>query len=151
MPRPQVTPTASNLSPGIDLGALPHAPGSQPFCPHCSPQSEITRRTLALAVSLPNAFNRGMREEPAYDGQTPSRAMAEASHRQANLGLLTIEQVAAQLRISTKSVRRRIKNGLIRKASLGGRTVRISLDEVQRLAAVTPLEEAFEDPDISQY
>jgi excisionase family DNA binding protein len=149
MPRPQFKPPARYRPSGIDLDALPRAPGSQPLCPHCSPQSEITRLKQALAVALPDALNRGMREEPAYDGQTPSRAMVEASDRQANLALLTIEEVAAQLRISTKSVRRRIKTGLIRKASLGGRAVRISFDEVQRLAAGTPLEEASEDPEIT--
>ena len=63
--------------------------------------------------------------------------------------LLTIAEVAAALRMSEKSVRRRIKNGLIRKASLGGRMVRISPDELQRLIAGTPLEEASEDPEIS--
>jgi excisionase family DNA binding protein len=139
---PRVKPTASNLPPGIALDALPYAPGSQSLCPHCYPQSEITRRKQALAVALPDAVNRGMREEPAYDRQTPSRASG---------ALLTIDEVAIRLNISTKSVRRRIKAGLIRKASLGGRTVRIPPDEVQRLIAGTPLEEASEDPDISQY
>jgi excisionase family DNA binding protein len=151
MPRPQSKPIAPNLPPGIDRDAFPRGQSSQPLCPHCSPQSEIIRRKQALALALPDAVNRGIREEPAYDGQTPSRAIAEASDRQANLALLTIEEVSAQLRISTKSVRRRIKEGLIRKASLGGRAVRISPDELQRLIAGTPLEEASEDLDISQY
>jgi excisionase family DNA binding protein len=146
MPRPK--PTASNLSPGIDLDALPHAPGSQPLCPH-SPQSEITRRKQALAVALPDAVNRGMREGPVYDGQTPSRAIAETPDRRPSPALLTIDEVAARLRISTKSVRRRIKNGLIRKALLGGRTVRISPDELRRLTAGTPPEDASEEPDLS--
>jgi excisionase family DNA binding protein len=63
--------------------------------------------------------------------------------------LLTIAEVAAALRMSEKSVQRRIKDGTIRKASLGGRAVRISADELRRLTAGTPLEEASEDPDIS--
>jgi hypothetical protein len=145
MPSPQFKPTARNLPRGIDPDAWPHAPDSPPLCPHCSPQSEIIRRKQSLAVALPNAVNRGMREEPSYDGRTPSRAMAEASGRRASAA----QEVAAQLRISTKSVRRRIKTGLIRKASLGGRMVRISPEEVQRLIAGTPLEEVSEDPDIS--
>jgi excisionase family DNA binding protein len=49
--------------------------------------------------------------------------------------LLTIGEVAARLRMSDKSVRRRIKDGVIRVASTGGRLVRISSDEVLRLTA----------------
>ena len=48
--------------------------------------------------------------------------------------LLTLDEVAAALGMSKKSVQRRIKAGLIRKAPLGGRLVRISSDEVRRLA-----------------
>jgi hypothetical protein len=54
--------------------------------------------------------------------------------------LLTIAEVAAALRMSEKSVRRRIKDGTIRK---------ISPDELRRLTAGTPLEEASEDPEIA--
>jgi excisionase family DNA binding protein len=80
----------------------------------------------------------------------PYRDTAEASDRPPSpIQLLTIEEVAARLRISTKSVRRRIKSGLIRKAALGGRTVRISPDEVLRLTAGTPPEDASEDAEIS--
>jgi excisionase family DNA binding protein len=89
---------------------------------------------------------------PAFRSDPPHVsycATAEASDRRPSAALLTIDEVATRLNISTRSVRRRIKTGLIRKASLGGRMVRISFDEVQRLAAGTPLEEASEDPDIS--
>jgi excisionase family DNA binding protein len=55
--------------------------------------------------------------------------------------LLTIGEVATQLRMSEKSVRRRIKDGVIRVAPTGGRLVRISADEVRRLTAGGPLEE----------
>jgi excisionase family DNA binding protein len=81
----------------------------------------------------------------------PFRASAEALDRPPSPALLTIDEIAAHLNISTRSVRRRIKNGLIRKASLGGRTVRISPDELQRLIAGTPFEEASQYPDIPQY
>ena len=63
--------------------------------------------------------------------------------------LLTVTEIAARLQISEKSVRRRIRDGIIHKAQIGGRTVRISSDELQRLIAGTPLEEACEDPDIA--
>jgi excisionase family DNA binding protein len=55
--------------------------------------------------------------------------------------LLTVAEVAAALRMSQKSVQRRIKAGVIRKASLGGRAVRISTEELRRLTAGTPIEE----------
>ena len=52
--------------------------------------------------------------------------------------LLTIGEVAARLRMSEKSVRRRIKDGVIRVAPTGGRLVRISSDELLRLTAGGP-------------
>ena len=55
--------------------------------------------------------------------------------------LLTIDEVAARLRMSEKSVRRRIKDRVIRVAPTGGRLVRISSDEVLRLTAGGPLPE----------
>jgi excisionase family DNA binding protein len=54
--------------------------------------------------------------------------------------LLTIGEVAAALRMSEKSVRRRIQAGVIRTAPTGGRLVRISSDELRRLAVGEPLE-----------
>jgi excisionase family DNA binding protein len=152
MPRPQVKLSALNLPPEIAPDASPHAPGSQPLGLRGSPQSELPLRKQALPVELPDAVSRVMRQASAYyNCQLPSHATAEASDRRPSPVLLTIEEVAALLRISTKSVRRRIKSGLIRKAALGGRTVRISPDEVQRLTAGTPPEDASEDVDLSQY
>jgi excisionase family DNA binding protein len=52
--------------------------------------------------------------------------------------LLTIREVAARLRMSEKSVRRRIKDGVIRAAPTGGRLVRISSNELLRLTAGDP-------------
>ena len=52
--------------------------------------------------------------------------------------LLTIGEVAARLRMSEKSVQRRIKDRVIRVAPTGGRLVRISSDEVLRLTAGGP-------------
>jgi excisionase family DNA binding protein len=46
---------------------------------------------------------------------------------------LTIPEVAARLRVSEKTVRRRIKDGVIRTIPIGGRLIRISPDEVLRL------------------
>jgi excisionase family DNA binding protein len=47
---------------------------------------------------------------------------------------LTVEEVAAQLGVSTKTIRRRLKDGTIRRAPLGGRAVRIPASEIARLA-----------------
>ena len=52
--------------------------------------------------------------------------------------LLTIGEVASRLRMSEKSVQRRIKDRVIRVAPTGGRLVRISSDEVLRLTAGGP-------------
>jgi excisionase family DNA binding protein len=64
--------------------------------------------------------------------------------------LLTIGEVAAQLRMSEKTVRRRIKDGTIRKVQLGGRVVRIASDELIRLAAGDPPTAPGNDLDISE-
>lgn len=47
---------------------------------------------------------------------------------------LTIAEVAQLLRMSERTVRRRIKDGTLRKASVHGRLVRISLDELRRFS-----------------
>jgi excisionase family DNA binding protein len=54
----------------------------------------------------------------------------------------TVEEVARVLRVSTKTVDRRIKAGGIIKVPMGGRLVRISSAELQRLAANAPLKPA---------
>jgi hypothetical protein len=51
----------------------------------------------------------------------PSRAIAEAPERRPSAALLSIDEVATRLNISTKSVRSRIKTGLIRPRRLGAR------------------------------
>ncbi len=49
-------------------------------------------------------------------------------------GFLTVPEVAAVLGISEKTVRRRLRAGLLRKAALGGRIVRVPAAELVRLA-----------------
>jgi hypothetical protein len=49
--------------------------------------------------------------------------------------------------MSVKSVQRRIKAGLIRKAPLGGRLVRISSDELRRLTTNSLVSDKPEDTD----
>lgn len=47
--------------------------------------------------------------------------------------LLTLHEVAELLGMSTRTIRRRVASGLIRKAELGGRMVRIPHTEVLRV------------------
>ncbi len=54
----------------------------------------------------------------------------------------TVEEVARALDVSPKTIRRRILDGGIRKVPMGGRLVRISSTELQRLAAAGPLKPA---------
>ena len=49
---------------------------------------------------------------------------------------LTISEVAALLDVSEKTVRRRVKAGVIRKAQLEGRAVRIPPFEIARLSGI---------------
>ena len=72
-------------------------------------------------------------------GDEPTDVVLPVDHWQ-ELVLLTIPEVAAALRMSEKTVRRRIKNGVIRRAPTGGRLVRISPEELRRLGADGPSE-----------
>jgi excisionase family DNA binding protein len=46
---------------------------------------------------------------------------------------LTIDELAANLGVSTRTIRRRLADGSLCKAPLGGRSVRIPLRELPRL------------------
>ena len=46
---------------------------------------------------------------------------------------LTIDELAANLGVSTRTIRRRLADGSLCKAPLGGRSVRIPLRELHRL------------------
>jgi excisionase family DNA binding protein len=50
----------------------------------------------------------------------------------------TIDEVARTLGVSCKTISRRIRDGVIQTAPIGGRLVRISSSELQRLAAGAP-------------
>jgi excisionase family DNA binding protein len=72
---------------------------------------------------------------------------SEMASRPSDPVLLTLDEVAAALGMSKKSVQRRIKSGLIRKAPIGGRLVRISADELRRLTASSLVSDKSEDTD----
>jgi excisionase family DNA binding protein len=100
------------------------------------------RRLLTGSPLSLDALNRPLSPAGARASSPFAPVCTEAPEPRPELALLTIEEVAVRLRISTKSVRRRIKSGLLRRVSLGGRAVRISPDELRRLTADTPVEEA---------
>lgn len=54
---------------------------------------------------------------------------------------LTIDEFAALLGISSRTVRRRLKNRSLRKVALGGRVVRIPASELDRLEGIAPQEQ----------
>jgi excisionase family DNA binding protein len=90
-------------------------------------------------VSL-DALNRPLSPPAAPASSSTSLVWIEEAEPRPEPVLLTIAEVAAALRMSEKSVQRRIKAGVIRTAPTGGRLVRISSDELRRLAAGEPLE-----------
>ena len=102
----------------------------------CSPAGPLLKRLLAAApVSLDSLSrvssipDQTVPRVPTQDGETPPEPT-----------LHTVQEVAARLRVSTKTVRRRIKDGTIRTVPLGGRLVRISSDEMRRLTSGPALE-----------
>ena len=90
-------------------------PGADRQTPGCTPVVGETAGRPATPAAAP---------DPAMNaGTTPSEP-----------AFLTIAEVAQLLRMSERTVRRRIKDGTLRKASVHGRLVRISLDELRRLS-----------------
>ena len=53
-------------------------------------------------------------------------------------GFLSVEQMAAYLGVSTKTIYRRLADGTIRKAPLGSRLIRIPASEIDRLDGSEP-------------
>jgi excisionase family DNA binding protein len=61
----------------------------------------------------------------------------------------TIDEVARTLGVSCKTIARRIRDGVIHKAPMGGRLVRISSAELQRLAAGAPFRPRVQGVEVS--
>jgi excisionase family DNA binding protein len=101
---------------------------------------------LISSTSQPQANKRDpLRQKPA--NQRAVSILPEAADRPPEPTLLTLQEVAAALGISVKSVQRRIKAGVIRKAPIGGRLVRISADELRRLTTNSLVSDKPEDTD----
>lgn len=99
----------------------------------------MLKRLLAASPVSLDALHRPMPQAATSGGSTSSPVWTEAPERRPEPVLLTIGEVAVRLRMSKKSVQRRIKSGVIRTAPTGGRLVRISSDELLRLATGPPL------------
>ena len=108
-----------------------------------------SRRMLNVSPVSLDALNRPLPSRLPARGASPFTLVSIEDPEPPSPVLLTIAETAAALRMSEKSVQRRIKDGTIRKASLGGRAVRISADELRRLTTGAPLEEVSEDLDIA--
>jgi excisionase family DNA binding protein len=91
-------------------------------------------RLLTGIPVLLDALNRPLSPAVACAGSPVAPVWTEPPEPRPAPVLLTIAEVAAKLRMSEKSVRRRIKTGVLRTAPTGGRLVRISSDELLRLA-----------------
>ena len=97
--------------------------------------------------TLMDPLNRPRPENPESDGHPGPAVETPPPDRRPAAALLTLDEVATLLHMSKKSVQRRIKSGVIRKAPIGGRLVRISLDELRRLTAESLFQNESEDPD----
>lgn len=95
----------------------------------------LKRLLTATPVSL-DALNRVI----STPGAAVSPLLAQSSETPPEPTLHTVEEVAARLRVSTKTVQRRIKDGTIRTLPVGGRLVRISSNELRRLILGQTLE-----------
>jgi excisionase family DNA binding protein len=108
------------------------------------------RRYPTVTPILLDALNRPIPRPVTHPGVPPVRVWMEESAPCPAPGLLTIGEVAAALRVSQKTVQRRIKDGSIRKVVMGGRSVRIPSDELVRLARQEVVSAVMHDPDIAK-
>jgi excisionase family DNA binding protein len=100
-------------------------------------------------ISL-DALNRPIPQLVVQPATTSLHVWMEEPERRPDPTLLTINEVAAALRVSEKTVQRRIKDGTIRPVQMGGRLVRISSDELARLIAGDPPKAPWNNVDIPE-
>jgi excisionase family DNA binding protein len=99
---------------------------------------------------LLDALNRPIPQAVTHPDVPPVRFWVEEPALCPAPGLLTIDEVAAALRVSTKTVQRRIRDGTIRTVAISGRPVRISSDELLRLSRQGVVSAVTNDPDIAK-
>jgi excisionase family DNA binding protein len=108
------------------------------------------RRLPTVPPILLDALNRPIPQADTHPDVTPVRVWVEEPALCPAPGLLTIDEVAAALRVCTKTVQRRIKDGTIRTVAMGGRLVRIASDELLRLSRQGGVSAVTNDPDIAK-
>jgi excisionase family DNA binding protein len=108
------------------------------------------RRYPTVTPILLDALNRPIPRPVTHPDVPPVRVWMEEPEPCPAPGLLTIGEVAAALRVSQKTVQRRIKDGSIRKVAMGGRSVRIPSDELRRLSRQEVVSAVMHDPDIAK-
>ncbi len=99
----------------------------------------LKRLLTAAPVSL-DALNRVISAPPDSLGALASPLLMQDPEAPPAPTLHTVDEVAARLRVSTKTIQRRIKDGTIRTVPIGGRLVRISSGELRRLLSGSALE-----------
>jgi excisionase family DNA binding protein len=100
----------------------------------------MLKRLLNAPPVFLDALNRAIPASSQELNPTVSDLVMQDPKTPARPTLHTIEEVAKELRVSTKTVRRRIRDGIIRTVPIGGRLVRISSDELRRLLSGPGLE-----------
>ncbi|MDO8941659.1 MAG: helix-turn-helix domain-containing protein [Desulfobacterales bacterium] len=93
------------------------------------------RYTTASNTSrrLPSAEDSGRAGPPSPMGAPNDDGNRSLADDIGTMEVYTVEETAAVLRVSSKTVRRRIKAGEIRLLPIGGRLVRISAAELRRI------------------
>jgi excisionase family DNA binding protein len=100
----------------------------------------MLKRLLAASPVSVDALNRAISTPAPWRNPTVSSLLMTDPETPPEPTLHTVAEVAARLKVSTKTVRRRIKDGTIRTVSIGGRLTRISSDELRRLISGPSLE-----------
>jgi excisionase family DNA binding protein len=108
------------------------------------------RQYPTVTPILLDALNRPIPRPVTHPDVPPVRVWMEEPELCPAPCLLTIGEVAAALRVSQKTVQRRIKDGSIRKVAMGGRSVRIPSDELRRLSRQEVVSAVMHDPDIAK-
>ncbi len=105
---------------------------------HSGTPQRQTRSTGHPSLTVSDERLHRLAGPPSADQKPSSNLDPPTDERQPALEpLLTIAEVARHYRISERTVRRRIKDGTIRKALSQGRLVRISGEELRRLSGVS--------------
>ena len=109
-------------------------------CPSNSTAIACSRRA-GIVVEPPKSLG-GYRSAPRLQMERSPPAEDLSDDRQQSPRFLTIAECADVLSVSAKTIRRRIKEGRLTPAPLGGRLLRIPLAEILRLAGLGPPEDA---------